>query len=44
MQGLGVTNKKSGLLTFQGTHLFLVILEGSLKGLGCMKDSKNPLK
>ena len=44
MQGLGLTNKKRGMLTFEGADLFLVILEGCLKGLGCIKDSKNPLK
>ena len=44
MKGLGLTNKKRKMLTFQDADLFLVILEVCLRVLGCIKDSKKNFK
>ena len=44
LESPGLTNKKRGMLTFQGSDLFLVTPEVCLRGLGCIKDSEKSFK
>ena len=44
MEGSEWTNKRRGMLTFQGSDLLLEILEVCLKALGSMKDFKKSFK